>query len=45
MLRLSVSDDHLAAKFFCEFCNAKYEWPFGARTLWKGLASESAELS
>jgi hypothetical protein len=33
-IRLSVSDLHLRATFYCEFCDTNYKWPFPARTLW-----------
>ena len=33
-MRLSVSDEHLRAELYCEFCDTNYTWPFPARTLW-----------
>lgn len=31
-----VSDTDLDATFFCGFCNAEYDWPFGGRIVWEG---------
>ena len=42
MFRLEISDDELEAKFSCPFCAKTYDWPFGARIIWKGTAGQQA---
>lgn len=42
MFRLEINDSELVAWFYCEFCDAKYEWPFTARIVHDPNAAPTA---